>query len=86
VLAANLPITAVQVVAFAVAMVILGACIGATSPALQTLVTSLWAKAADFHPLALLAAPGSLHVALLLGALGLVLLVPTIYFFARSRR
>jgi len=86
VLAANLPITAAQVVAFAVAMVILGVCIGATSPALQTLMTALRAKVADFHPLALLAAPGSLQVALLLGALGVVLLVPTVYFFARSRR
>lgn len=82
--AAGRPITAAQVVAFGVAMSLLGACFGATSQWFQAGLRSLAAmdKAAW-----LVWVTGVLaeHGALVLGTLAAVVLLPTVVFVALGR-
>jgi hypothetical protein len=75
--AAGRPITAAQVLAFAAAMGLLGACFGATSTWFQ----SLLARVAS----SLTAAPLAEHSAFVLGIVAAVLLLPTAVFVALGR-
>jgi hypothetical protein len=75
--AAARPITAVQVVAFAAAMVLLGACFGATSTWFQALLKSL--SRVDVYALLLA------HETLVVAIAALLFLVPAAVYFAIGR-
>ena len=86
--AAGRPISAVQCVAFACAVGVLGACFGATSTWFQAVLTRFAASAAQFDAAALLAyAAGALdgRGALALGLVALILLVPTVVYVILAR-
>ena len=86
--AAGRPITAAQVIAFACAMGLLGACFGATSEWFQGALGRIAANAAGFDTLALLAAASRMlmeHGALLIGLVAAVFLVPTFFYVALGR-
>jgi hypothetical protein len=86
--AAGRPITAVQLVAFACAVGLLGACIGATSTWFQLALKRVASNAASFDVAAFLTATTTLfveHGALVLGLIAIVFLVPTVVFVALGR-
>lgn len=82
--AAGRPITAAQVVAFGVAMGLMGACFGATS---QWFQAGLKRLGAVDHAAWLVWATGMMaeHGALILGTLAVVVLLPTVVFVALGR-
>ncbi len=86
--AAGRPITAVQVVAFACAVGLLGACFGATSTWFQALLKHFASNASGFDAAALATAVTALfaeHGALVLGLIALVFVVPTAVYVALAR-
>ena len=86
--AAGRPITAVQVIAFACAVGLLGACFGATSTWLQSALKRIASNAASFDPEAFLTATTALfaeHGVLVLGLIAIVFLVPTVVYVALGR-
>lgn len=86
--AAGRPITAVQVVAFACAVGLLGACFGATSAWFQATLKRAAANAASFDVTAFLAATTKLfaeHGLLAAGLIVIVFLVPTVVYMALGR-
>jgi hypothetical protein len=86
--AAGRPITAVQVIAFACAVGLLGACFGATSTWFQSALKRLASNAANFDAAAFLSATTTLfveHGALVVGMIAIVLLVPTAVYVALGR-
>jgi hypothetical protein len=86
--AAGRPITAVQVVAFACAVGLLGACLGATSTWFQSALRRIASSAANFDVAAFLSATTMLfveHGALVLGLIAIVFLVPTVVYVALGR-
>ena len=86
--AAGRPITAVQVLAFACAVGLLGACFGATSTWFQSALKRLASNAASFDVAAFLTATTTLfaeHGALVLGLVAIVFLVPTAVYVVLAR-
>jgi hypothetical protein len=80
--AAGRPITAAQVIAFACAMGLLGACFGATSAWFQSALHRTASSLAAFRLRALLLFAGAFvteHGALLLGMSAILLVVPAVY-------
>jgi len=85
---AGRPITAVQVIAFAASMSLLGACFGATSAWFQSALaktTTAWAAIDKAAWIASCTAIFTEHAALVLAMLAIVLLVPTAVFVALGR-
>jgi hypothetical protein len=70
------PITAVQIAAFACAIGLLGACIGATSSWFQTVVKGLWAELADVNFLTNAAGLITGHWLLALCMVTMILVIP----------
>ena len=86
--AAGRPITAVQLVAFACAVGLLGACFGATSTWFQAALKRLASNAAGFDVAAFLTAVSTMfaeHGLLVIGLVAIVFLVPTAVYVALSR-
>lgn len=86
--AAGRPITAVQLVAFACAVGLLGACFGATSTWFQAALKRFASNAASFDVAAFLTAVSTLfveHGTLALGLVAVVFLVPTAVYVALVR-
>jgi hypothetical protein len=86
--AAGRPITAVQVIAFACAVGLLGACMGATSTWFQLALRRFASNAVSFDVAAFLTATTTLfveHGALVLGLIAVVFLVPTVVYVAFGR-
>lgn len=86
--AAGRPITAVQVIAFACAVGVLGACFGATSTWFQLALKRIASNAASFDTAAFLTATTTLfaeHGAIILGLVAIVFLVPTAVYVALAR-
>jgi hypothetical protein len=86
--AAGRPITVVQLVAFACAVGLLGACVGATSTWFQSALKRIASNAAGFDVAAFLTAVSTMfveHGALVLGLVALVFLVPTAVYVALGR-
>jgi hypothetical protein len=79
--AAGRPITAAQVIAFACAAGLVGACFGATSTWFQSML--LWLEAQPFAPAA--AAILTAHSLLAAGMAALVLVVPVAVYLAMGR-
>jgi hypothetical protein len=79
--AAGRPISAVQAIAFACAMGLMGACFGATSTWFQAVL----ARVSKQDVLASVTALLSVHLALVLGLVAVVLLVPTAVYFVVAR-
>jgi hypothetical protein len=85
---AGRPITAIQVIAFATAMSLLGACFGATSAWFQSALArtaAVWASIDKSAWLASCTAVFSEHAAFVLAMLAVVLLIPTAVFVALGR-
>lgn len=85
---AGRPITAVQLIAFACAVGLLGACFGATSTWFQSALKRIASNAAGFDGAAFLAATSTLfaeHGVLVIGLVALVFLVPTAVYVALGR-
>jgi hypothetical protein len=85
---AGSPITAAQLVAFACAVGLLGACFGATSIWFQSSLRWIESRAAGIDVKAFLASAIALsakHVALGLGAAVMLLLIPTAVYFALGK-
>lgn len=85
---AGRPITAAQVIAFACAMGLLGACFGATSTWFQSSLGWLAASATGFDMTAMLSSAAKLlmeHAVFLVSLVAAVLLVPTIFYVALGR-
>jgi len=86
--AAGRPITAVQLVAFACAVGLLGACFGATSTWFQATLKRISSNTAGFDVAAFLTAVSTMfveHGALVIGLVAVVLLVPTAVYVALAR-
>lgn len=86
--AAGSPITAVQLIAFACAVGLLGACLGATSTWFQSALKRLASKAAGFDWTAFLTAASttfSEHGTIIIGLAALIFLVPTAVYVALGR-
>lgn len=86
--AAGRPITAVQLVAFACAVGLLGACFGATSTWFQAALKRVASNAASFDGTAFLAAASTLfaeHGALVIGLVAVIFLVPTAVYVALAK-
>jgi hypothetical protein len=86
--AAGRPITAVQLVAFACAVGLLGACIGATSTWFQAVLKRLASNAAGFDVAPFLTAVSTIfaeHGALVVGLIAIVFLVPTAVYVALGK-
>jgi len=82
------PITAAQVIAFACALSLLGACFGATSKWFQTSLARITSTVAEFRVQSLLLSATSLiaeHGALVLAMAALLFLVPAAVYLAMSR-
>jgi hypothetical protein len=85
---AGRPITAVQLVAFACAVGLLGACFGATSTWFQATLKRISSNTAGFDVAAFLTAVSTMfveHGALVIGLVAVVLLVPTAVYVALAR-
>jgi hypothetical protein len=85
---AGRPITAVQLVAFACAVGLLGACFGATSTWFQAALKRFASNAGSFDVAAFLAAVSKMfveHGALVVGLVAIVFLVPTAVYVALGR-
>jgi len=78
---AGRPITAVQVLTFACAMGLIGACFGATSTWFQSALRGMGASAGFQDAVAVVAQHGALAV----GMVALVLLVPAVVYLAIGR-
>jgi hypothetical protein len=86
--AAGRPITAVQVIAFACAVGLLGACFGATSTWFQATLKRIAANVAGFDVAAFLTATATLfteHGLLAVGLIAIVFLVPTAVYVVLAR-
>jgi hypothetical protein len=86
--AAGRPITAVQLIAFACAVGLLGACVGATSTWFQSALKRIASNAASFDVGAFLTSTTTLlveHGTLVLGLIAIVFLVPTVVYVALGR-
>jgi predicted anti-sigma-YlaC factor YlaD len=86
--AAARPITAVQVMAFACAAALLGACFGATSPWFQSLLRGMSSGLSDLHMKNLVASAMTIlatHGALALGMATVLLLLPAAVYLAIGR-
>ena len=86
--AAGRPITAAQVIAFACAVGLLGACFGATSTWFQSALRKITAGVAALKIQALLPSASALvaqHGALLLAMAAALLLVPAVFYLAMLR-
>jgi len=86
--AAGRPITAVQMIAFACAVGLLGACFGATSTWFQAVLKRAASSAAGFDGNAILAATSTLfaeHGVLVIGLVAIIFLVPTAVYVALGR-
>jgi hypothetical protein len=86
--AAGRPITAAQVIAFACAMGLLGACFGATSTWFQAAVGRMASGVTSFDTAALLASATKLlveHGAFVLSLVAAVFLIPTVFYVALGR-
>ncbi len=86
--AAGRPITAVQMIAFACAMGLLGACIGATSTWFQWALKRIAGGVTAFDLAASLTALATLfaeHGALMIGLVAAIFLVPTAVYFVLAR-
>lgn len=86
--AAGRPITAVQLIAFACAVGLLGACFGATSTWFQSALKRTASNAAKFDMTAFLAAASTLfaeHGVLVIGLMAIIFLVPTAVYVALGR-
>jgi len=86
--AAGRPITTVQVIAFACAVGLLGACFGATSTWFQSALERIASNTAGFDFAAFLTAAGTLfaeHGALVLGLVAIVFVVPTAVYLTLAR-
>jgi len=86
--AAGRPITAIQLVAFACAVGLLGACFGATSTWFQAALKKVAANVASFDGTAFLTAMTTLfaeHGVLVLGLVAVIFLVPTAVYVALGR-
>ena len=86
--AAGRPITAAQVIAFGCAMGLLGACLGATSTWIQSLLGQVSSSLAGIRIQALLPPTGALmaeHGAFLLTMAGLLVLIPAVLCLALLR-
>jgi hypothetical protein len=82
--AAGRPITAVQVIAFACAVGLLGACFGATSTWFQSALRSIASSVALFDAKAFLALVAE-HSALTLAVAAVLFVVPTAVYLALGR-
>jgi hypothetical protein len=82
--AAGRPITAVQVIAFACAVGVLGACFGATSTWFQAALRSMASSVAAFNARPFLALVAE-HSALTLAVAALLFVVPTAVYLALGR-
>jgi|SRR5579864_585719 hypothetical protein len=82
--AAGRPITAVQVIAFACAVGVLGACFGATSTWFQAALRSMASSVAAFDARPFLALVAE-HSALTLAIAAVLLVVPTAVYLALGR-
>lgn len=82
--AAGRPITAVQVIAFACAVGLLGACLGATSTWFQAALRSMALSVAAFDAKAFLALVAE-HSALTLAVAAVLFVVPTAVYLALGR-
>ncbi len=86
--AAGRPITAVQLIAFACAVGLLGACFGATSSWFQLALKRITSNAAGFDWSAFLTAASTLfaeHGVIVIGLVAIVFLVPTAVYVALGR-
>jgi len=86
--AAGRPITAAQVIAFACAIGLLGACFGATSVWFQSALRSVASSVAGFDAKAFLPSAAALlaeHGALVLATAAVLFLVPTAVYLALGR-
>ena len=82
--AAGRPITAAQLIAFACAVGLLGACFGATSTRFQSAVGWITSSAAGFHAKAIL--PSAMaHGALILTMAAVFFLISTAVYLALGR-
>lgn len=88
VLTAGRPITAAQVIAFACAMGLLGACFGATSTWFQAALGRTALTLTSFDTAAMLASATKLlmdHGAFVLSLVAAVFLIPTVFYVALGR-
>jgi hypothetical protein len=88
VLTAGRPITAVQVIAFACAMGLLGACFGATSAWFRAALDRTTLSLTSFDTAAILASATRLlmaHGAFVLSLVAAVFLIPTVFYMALGR-
>lgn len=83
--AANLPITAAQIIGFGGVVALLGACFGATSTWFQALLKSTVASLSTLTFSKFLAAATAPQLVLLGAVAALLLLVPTALYFAFAR-
>ncbi len=86
--AAGRPITAAQVIAFACAVALFGACFGATSTWFQAALRRLGSSVSSLDLASLMTSAGGMlveHGAFTLGMLAIVFLVPTAVYVALGR-